>query len=258
MNKNYFDLTGNVAVVSGCSAGHGVEMARALASQGCAIVPLARRQNKIEEVARAIEKDFGVQTLPIRCDITDTDQVNDAVAKAMKHFGRIDILINNAGVGDIMPAEDMSDEQFGTEMNIDLFGTFRMCREVAKRAMIPARYGRIINVASIYGLVGTKIAGSSSYHTAKGGVVNLTRGLAAEWGKYNITVNAICPGFFNNPLTQKALDAPDFKAYANMVIPQERYGNPEELDTAAIFLASRATSYVNGAMIPVDGGFTCL
>ncbi|MBE6039728.1 MAG: SDR family oxidoreductase [Clostridiales bacterium] len=255
---NYFDLKGNVAVVTGCSTGLGVQMAKALASQGCNIVAVARRQNLIEQVAEDIKKEFGVDAIGVRCDITDTEMVEAAVKTIMDHFGRIDILINNAGTGAVAPAEDITDDQFANEMNIDLFGSFKMAREVAKKAMIPAKYGRIINIASMYGLVGNKIAGSAPYHAAKGGVVNLTRALAAEWGKYNITCNAICPGYFYTDLTRETLDSDFFQANAKTMIPMERYGNEGELDTAAIFLASPKTSYVTGMMLPVDGGYTCM
>lgn len=256
--KNYFDLTGQVAIVTGCSGGLGVQMAKALANQGCTIVPIARRQEMIEAVAKEISDEFGVETFPVRCDVTDTELVDSVVAKVMEKFGRIDILINNAGTGAVAPAEDITDEQFKNEFDIDLFGTFKVARAVAKQAMIPAKYGRIINIASMYGLVGNKIAGSSPYHAAKGGVVNLTRALAAEWGKYGITVNAICPGYFWTPLTEETLSTEWFQEYAKTVIPQERYGVEGELDTAAIFLSSKASSYVNGIMVPVDGGYTCV
>lgn len=256
--NNLFDLTGNVAIVTGCSSGLGVQMARALAGQGCNIVAMARRQNLIEEVAAKIEADFGVQAIGVRCDITDTENVREAVRTVLDKFGRIDILINNAGTGAVAPAEDITDDQFANEMNIDLFGSFKMAREVAKQAMIPAKYGRIINIASMYGLVGNKIAGSAPYHAAKGGVVNLTRALASEWGKYNITCNAICPGYFYTPLTKETLDSEFFQANAKTMIPMERYGSEGELDTAAVFLASPKTTYVTGMMLPVDGGYTAM
>ena len=256
--KNYFDLTGRVALITGCSTGLGVQMAKALANQGCSIVPVARREEKIREVAEMLRDDFGVDTLPIRCDITDTKMVEAVVDEALEHFGHIDILINNAGTGAVAPAEDITDQHVRNELDIDLFGTFRVARAVAKKAMIPAQYGRIINIASMYGLVGNKIAPASPYHAAKGGVVNLTRALAAEWGKYNITVNSICPGYFCTPLTKETLDSQWFKDYAKGAIPMERYGVEGELDTAAIFLASQASSYVNGVMLPVDGGYTAM
>ena len=158
----------------------------------------------------------------------------------------------------VAPAEDITDDQFMNELNIDLFGTFKMARAVAKQAMIPAKYGRIINIASMYGLVGNKVAPASPYHAAKGGVVNLTRALAAEWGKYGISVNAICPGYFYSPLTRETLDSEFFQANAKTMIPMERYGDEGELDTAAIFLASPATTYVTGVMLPVDGGYTSM
>ena len=256
--KNYFDLKEQVAIVTGCSTGLGVQMAKALANQGANIVVVARRQNLIDEVAAEIAKEYGVKTLAVRCDITDTDAVNAMVDTVVEKFGRIDILINNAGTGAVAPAEDITDEQFDNEMNIDLFGSFRVARAVAKKAMIPAGYGRVINIASMYGLVGNKIAGSAPYHAAKGGVVNLTRALAAEWGKYNITVNSICPGYFYTPLSEAMLNSDFFQQNAKTMIPEERYGNEGELDTAALFLASPASSYVTGVNLPVDGGYTCM
>lgn len=256
--KNYFDLKNQVAVVTGCSTGLGVQMAKALANQGASIVAIARRKEKIEAVSKEIAETYKVKTLAIQCDITDTEKVNAAIDEVLKEFGRIDILINNAGTGAVAPAEDITDEQFYNEINIDMFGSFRVARAVAKKAMIPAKYGRIINIASMYGLVGNKIAPCSPYHAAKGGVVNLTRGLASEWGKYNINVNAICPGYFYSPLTKETLDSEFFQQNAKTMIPLSRYGNEGELDTAAIFLASPASSYVTGVILPVDGGYTSM
>lgn len=256
--KNYFDLTGQVAVVTGCSTGLGVQMAKALANQGATIVALARRKNLIDEVAKEISETYGVEAIGVACDITSTERVEAAVQEIMDKFGRIDILINNAGTGAVAPAEDITDDQFAAEMNIDLFGTFKMAREIAKKAMIPAGYGRIINIASMYGMVGNKIAPASPYHAAKGGVVNLTRALAGEWGEKGITVNSICPGYFETPLTKETLQSEFFQNYARTMIPMARYGKEGELDSAAIFLASPMSTYVNGVILPVDGGYTCM
>ena len=256
--KNYFDLTGQVALVTGCSTGLGVQMAKALANQGAKIVALARRKEMVDAVAAEITKEFGVEAIGISCDITDTDRVNAAVDEILAKFGRIDILINNAGTGAVAPAEDITDAQFNGELNVDLGGTFKVSRAVAKKAMLPAKYGRIINIASMYGLVGNKVAGCAPYHAAKGGVVNLTRALASEWSSKGINVNAICPGYFYTPLTKETLDSDFFQQNARTMIPAERYGNEGELDTAAIFLASTASSYVTGIMVPVDGGYTCM
>ncbi len=256
--SNVFDLKGNVAIVTGASTGLGVQMAFALARQGATVVCLARRQNLIDEVAAAITKETGVEALGLRCDITDTNNVENVVDTVLAKFGRIDILVNNAGTGAVAPAEDITDEQFQNEFDIDLFGSFKMARAIAKKAMIPAKYGRVINISSMYGMVGNKIAPCSPYHAAKGGLVNLTRALAAEWGKYGITVNCICPGYFYTPLTVDTLNSDFFQANAKSFIPLERYGNEGELDTATVFLAAPGSTYVTGVILPVDGGYTSM
>ncbi len=256
--KNYFDLTGQVAIVTGCSTGLGVQMAKALANQGCNIVCLARRKEKVEANAAMLEEEYGVKAIGVVCDVTKTETVEAAVDEVMAKFGRIDILINNAGTGAVAPAEDITDAQFANEVDIDLFGSFKMARAVAKKAMLPAGYGRIINIASMYGMVGNKIAPASPYHAAKGGVINLTRALAAEWGEKGITVNAICPGYFETPLTVDTLNSEFFQNYARTMIPESRYGKEGELDTGTIFLASPASTYVNGVILPIDGGYTCM
>ena len=255
--KQYFNLQGQVAVVTGASTGLGLQMAKALANQGANLVLLARRMNLLEANAESISREYGVEVLPLQCDITVTEQVKAAVAATMERFGKIDILINNAGTGAVAPAEEIADEQFKHEMEVDLFGTFVCAREVGKE-MIKAGYGRIINIASMYGLVGNMIAGSSPYHAAKGGVVNLTRALAAEWGKYGVTVNSICPGYFYTDLTTATLDSDYFQSIAKRSIPLERYGREGELDTCALFLASPMSTYVNGQNIAVDGGYTSI
>lgn len=219
---------------------------------------MARRYEKLLEVKQEIESAHGVKVLPIQCDVTNTEAVDKMVDEAIEKFGHIDIVVNNAGTGAITPAEDITDAQFENEMQIDLFGTFRVARAVAKKSMIPNKYGRVINIASMYGLVGNKIAPSSPYHAAKGGVVNLTRALAGEWGKYGITVNAICPGYFMTPLTRDTLTSEYFTNYAKSVIPLERYGEEGELDSAVVFLAADESRYVTGVALPVDGGYTCV
>ena len=255
--NNYFNLSGQVAVITGASVGLGLQMAKAFARQGANLVLLARRQNLLEQNAKAIAEEFGVEVLPVVCDITVTEQVKQAVERVIARFGRIDILVNNAGTGAVGPAEEVSDEQFRHEMELDLFGTFVCSREFGKR-MIEARYGRIINIASMYGLVGNMIIGSAPYHAAKGGVVNFTRALAGEWGKYGITVNSICPGYFYTDLTTATLDSDFFQDVAKRNIPLGRYGREGELDTCALFLASPQSTYVTGQNIAIDGGYTCV
>ena len=250
MDRNYFDLKDNVAIVTGCSGGLGVQMAKALASQGASIVAVARRKERIEAVANQIAEEFGVPTFAVQCDIKSTDAVDAMVDAVIEKFGRIDILINNAGTGAIGNAEDITDEQFENEMQIDLFGSFRVARAVAKKAMIPAKYGRIINIASMYGLVGNMVAGSTPYHAAKGGVVNMTRALAAEWGKHGITVNAIAPGFIETDMTDQLSDR--VKEAMLGQIPLKRFGQVEHIAKTVDFLIDN--DYITGQVIEVNGG----
>ena len=255
--KNYFDLTGKVAVITGASSGLGVQMSKALANQGAAICVLARRKERIEAVAKEIHDTYGVETLAVVCDVTDTEKVNAARDEIYAKFGHADIIVNSAGTGGIMPTVDVTDEQLMQEVNIDLVGTFKMARAFAP-GMIKNGFGRIINIASMYGLVGNMAAPSAPYHAAKGAVVNLTRALAAEWGQNGITVNSICPGYFYTELTAATLDTEWFTNYAKGAVPLGRYGKEGELDTTVIYLASPLSTYVNGMNIAVDGGYTCI
>ncbi|MBO7377508.1 MAG: SDR family oxidoreductase [Clostridia bacterium] len=254
---DYFDLTGQVAVVTGASAGLGVQMACALASKGANLVLLARRQNLLDEKAAYITQKYGVKVLPLSCDITDTARIKEAVRLTISTFGRVDILVNNAGTGTTAPTLEITDEQFENEIKIDLFGTFACSREFGEE-MLKRRYGRIINISSMYGLVGNMAATCSPYHAAKGGVVNLTRALAAEWGRSGVTVNCICPGYFHTDLTKDLLETEWFQQYARRAIPVGRYGVEGELDTCVLFLASPHSRYITGQSIAIDGGYTSI
>ena len=251
-----FDLTVKVAIVTGASSGLGVQMAKALARQGADIAILARRTDKLKVVAKEITA-LGVRCLPVKCDVTKSDEIAAAVQSVVKEYGRIDILINNAGNGGTGPAEEMTDATWHQTVAVDMDGVFFMAREVG-RQMIAQKSGRIINIASMYGMVGNMALGTACYHAAKGGVVNLTRALAAEWAKHSITVNSICPGYFETELTTDVLNTDSFTQYMQSTVPVGRYGKEGELDAAVVFLASGASSYVTGVNLPVDGGYTCV
>lgn len=255
-NKNIFDLSGRVAVITGASSGLGVQMAKAFAKQGADIVVMARRLDRLEAVAKEI-KELGVKCLPIRCDVTNTEAIKEAAELVEKEFGKVDILVNNAGSGHVGPAEETSDEDWNFTIDLDLNSLFKVSREFGK-IMIKNKYGRIINISSMYGLVGNAALPTASYHAAKGGVVNLTRALAAEWSKYGINVNCICPGYFATELTVDTLSTDSFSDYMKATVPLGRYGNEGELDSTAVYLASESSSYVTGVIIPVDGGYTCV
>ncbi|HHV97275.1 MAG TPA: glucose 1-dehydrogenase [Clostridiaceae bacterium] len=255
--NDLFSLKGKVALITGTSSGLGVQFARAFARQGADLVILARRYDRLEALAREIEEETGVRCLPIKCDVSVESEVKAAVAKAVEVFGKIDILVNNAGIGAGTPAEQLSMDEWKRVVDVNLNSVFLMSREVGQ-IMIKNKYGKIINVASMYGVVANNAIPASSYHASKAGVINLTRALACEWAKYNITVNAIGPGFFQTEMTEEALRDEAFLQYIKYTTPMGRCGRSGELDGLAIYLASDASSYTTGQIICVDGGTTAM
>lgn len=253
-----FDLTGNVAVVSGASSGLGLQMSHGLAEHGAEIVMLARRKDKLEAAAAEVAQKWGATTHPVVCDVTDVEQIQAAVQATRQWCDDIDILVNNAGAGGVTPALDMTDDQWDWDLAVDLTGVFRMTRAFAREMITTGKYGRVINIASMYGLVGNLAAPASAYHAAKGGVVNLTRALAAEWAPLGVTVNCLCPGYFETELTAQTLATDDFQAHMKRTIPVGRHGKAGELNSALVFLAARESSYITGQVIAVDGGYTCV
>ncbi|WP_367617933.1 SDR family NAD(P)-dependent oxidoreductase [Methanoculleus methanifontis] len=250
-----FDLHGRVAAVTGASSGIGVQMAKALAGQGADLAIMARRKEKLDEVAEEIRA-LGVRCLAVQCDVTSTESIKNAVGEIVKEYGKVDILLNNAGNAHMAPFLDYSDEGWESTIAVDLTAVFKVAREFAK-VMVKNNYGRIINTASMYGLVGAT-ASTVGYQAAKGGVVNVTRQMAVELAQYNITVNAICPGFFPTPLTKSALESPEWKTYVKAMVPMNRNGRDGELNPAVVYLASDEASYTTGTTTVVDGGYTCM
>ena len=251
-----FNLKGRVAVISGASSGLGRQMAHAFAKQGADLVVLARRVEKLEELKMELEKD-GVKVLPIGCDVTSSEQIDNAAKMAKEVFGKVDILVNCAGSSKDKGVLEMDDSEWDFTISTDLTSVFKMTRAFAN-IMKENNYGRVINIASMYGLVGNTEIPTIAYHSSKGGVVNFTRAAAAELAKYNITVNTICPGYFYTELTTAVLDTDTFQEFAKVHVPMQRYGKEGELNAGAIFLASDEASYVTGIVLPIDGGYTCV
>ncbi len=252
-----FDLKGKVAVVTGASSGLGVQLATAFARQGADLVLLARRVERLEELADKLRDEYGVKVLPVRCDVTSTEDINAAAKSCEEKFGRCDILLNCAGSSKDKGVLEMNDEEWDFTIATDETSVFKMTRAFAA-LMKKYKYGRIINIASMYGLVGNTEIHTVAYHASKGAVVNFTRAVAAELATDGITCNAICPGYFETELTKAVLDTPRFQEFAKTHVPMQRYGQLGELDAAAVFLASKEASYVTGAILPVDGGYTCV
>lgn len=252
-----FDLNGRVAVVSGASSGLGKQMSLALARQGASLVILARRVERLEEFKPELIKAGAPKVLAIKCDVTSTEEINNSAKLAYQEFGRIDILVNCAGSSKDKGVLDMSDEEWDFTIATDETSVFKMTRAFANY-MKENHYGRIINIASMYGLVGNTEIHTVAYHASKGAVVNFTRAVAAELATEGITCNAICPGYFETELTKDVLDTPRFQEFAKTHVPMERYGRPGELDAAVVFLASNEASYVTGLIMPVDGGYTAI
>ncbi len=252
-----FSLKGRVAAVSGASSGLGQQMALAMARQGASLVIMARRMERLEEFKPKLLEAGAEKVLCLKVDVTSTDDINAAAEAAEKEFGKVDILLNCAGSSKDKGVLEMADDEWDFTIATDETSVFKMTRAFGN-IMKKNKYGRIINIASMYGLVGNTEIPTIAYHTSKGAVVNFTRAVAAELATSGITCNAICPGYFYTELTTAVLDTPRFQEFAKTHVPMERYGKPGELDAAIVFLASEEASYVTGLIMPVDGGYTCI
>lgn len=260
-----FDYSGKVVAVTGASSGLGKQMAEGYAQQGANLVLMARRVERLEESAKAWKEQYGVDVLPLACDVTSDESIQAAVAAIKEHFGHCEVIVNCAGgeKGTGTPLVDYKRGDWDFTLNLDLTSIFTMTQAFAnfmKAAIAEGKqtYGRVINIASIYGLVGNTAIPTIAYHTTKGAVVNFTRGAAAELATSDITVNAICPGYFYTELTTETLNTEYFQAFANQSVPMKRYGQPGELNSVAVFLGAEESSYVTGQIIAVDGGYTCV
>ena len=260
-----FNYSGKVIAITGASSGLGKQMAEGFAQCGANLVLLARRIERLEASAKEWSEKYGVTVLPVKCDVTSTESIDAAIAAIEAKFGHCEAIINCAGgeAGTGTPLKDFKKEDWEYTVKLDLTSIFECTQKFANLMLrgIEAgkqTYGRIINIASIYGLVGNTAIPTIAYHSTKGAVVNFSRGAAAELATTGITVNTICPGYFYTPLTKETLDSDFFQQNAKTMIPMERYGNEGELDTAAIFLASPASTYVTGVNLAVDGGYTCI
>lgn len=251
-----FDLTGKVAVVTGASSGLGVQIATALAREGADLAIVARRTEKLEAVKKDIEQ-LGVHCLAVKCDVLKNDEIVSAVAQIKEHYGKIDILANNAGLGLFGPAEEQSDELWRKMIDMNLSSVYFFAREVAK-VMIENKYGKIINTGSIHSTVAMTGLPLSAYCSTKGGVEMLTKSLAVEWAKYNITVNAIGPAYFASEMTQSVVDDKNFLGLVKTYCPMGRIGKRGELDGAVVYFASDASSYTTGQLLSIDGGWTAI
>jgi NAD(P)-dependent dehydrogenase (short-subunit alcohol dehydrogenase family) len=248
-----FDLTGKSAIVTGGSKGLGTAMAAGLASAGADVLLASRHLEEAESAAQQIAADFGRRAIGVAADVTDPRQVDAMVERAIKEFGKVDVLINNAGVNIRGPIDELSYEQFRQVQQINVDGLWLVSRAVVPH-MKQQGGGRIINMASTLGLVG--LENRTPYTASKGAVVTMTRGLALELAPHNILVNAICPGPFLTPMNEPIANDEQTKKFIVGAVALGRWGKMQEIQGAAIFLASDAGSYVTGSMICVDGGWT--
>jgi len=250
-----FDLDGRVAIVTGASSGLGARFARALRGAGADVVLAARRADRIQ----ALADELGAgHALAVTTDVADEAQVSALVDRSIQRFGRLDVMVNNAGIADGGPAESEPTAVFRAVLDVNLAALFTGCREAA-RVMLPQGSGSIVNVASALGLVGTWRIPTAAYAASKGGVVNLTRDLASQWARRGLLVNAIAPGWFPTEINAELFDdAERWERYLERTVPAGRAGREEELDGVLLFLAGDASTYVNVQTIAVDGGWTAV
>ncbi len=254
--KNLFDLSGRSALVTGGSRGLGLQIAEALGEMGARLVLSARKPDELQAASARLVA-AGADAHWIAADASHPDDIARLAADARTHLGEIDILVNNAGASWGAPAEDHPIDAWDKVMNLNVRGIFLLTQAVGRASMIPRRSGRVINVASIAGLSGNAPGTMSTiaYNTSKGALVNFTRTLAAEWGKYGITVNALAPGFFPSKMTKGVIAQLGADTLARMA-PLNRLGDDEDLKGAAVLFASDAGKHITGQILAVDGGAT--
>jgi len=249
------NLTGKVAIVTGAGRGIGKAIARALAGAHAAVVVNDVDLDGAEEVARGIETS-GEKALPVKADVREGDEVSRMVDRAVKDLGGIHILVNNAGVILRKPAEEIAEEEWDRVIDINLKGSFLCARAVAQAMMKAGQGGRIINISSIMG--GVALPPRAAYCASKGGIIALTKDLAAEWAKHAITVNGIAPGWTVTEMTQSYFSQEPVRRFVLERIPLNRLGRPEDIAHLAVFLASDYADYITGQTVYVDGGWTIL
>jgi gluconate 5-dehydrogenase len=254
--KELFKLDGRVALITGGSRGLGLQMAEALGEYGCKLAITARKADELAEAKTHLEK-LGYEVLTVVNDLSKTDTIPGMVDEVLQRFGTIDILVNNAGATWSAPAAEYPDEAWRKVLGLNVDAVFFLSREVARRCMIPNQYGKIINIASVAGLRGSATNVTTiAYHTSKGAAVNFTRALASEWGKHNINVNAICPGFFPSKMSAGLLEKVGEAVIARA--PLHRIGGDEDLKGAVVFFASEASRHITGQALAVDGGVSAV
>ena len=251
MPSPLFDLSNRIAVVIGATSGIGKAIALGLADAGADVIPTGRRRHLVESVAREIES-RGRRSTVLASDVTDTDSINALAEKIFDQFGAVDILVNAAGMTVRRATVDVSDQEWNQIIDTNLNGMLRSCRAFGPQ-MIERHYGRVINIGSLTSVVALQEV--AAYGASKAGVAALTKSLAVEWAPHGICVNAILPGVFRTALNEGLLDGTDRGRELLMRTPMRRFGQPEELVGAAVFLASDAASFVTGHLLAVDGGF---